>query len=501
MQFVSWLNEIIWAPLVYFTLGVGLFFSIATRFLQARHIKSMVKLMFEGKTSDDKDSKAGITPFQALSLSLSSRIGVGNIAGVATAIAYGGPGSLFWMWMMAFLGGATAFIESTLAQIYKTKENGQLRGGIPYYIEKGLSIKWLSVLVAIVALICYAILFPGIQSNSISSGLHSALGINTSVTGIILVALLGFIIFGGVQRISNFAQAIVPFMALGYILVAVYILIINITEVPNMLALVFSSAFGTNSIFGGIIGSAIAWGVRRALFSNVAGVGEGTYSSAAADVSHPAKQGLVQAFSIYIDTLFICTATGFMILLTGMYNVTPVNKEPIVHNIGNVEPGPIYTQSAVDTVLPGFGSIFVAIAIFFFAFTTLMAFYYIAETNLSYITRSIRNVWLEYILKFILLTVTYYGSVQTAEFVWVIGDIGYGSLAWLNIITLLILAKTALKTLKDYEIQKKNGINPIFDPIKLGIKGATYWEKEFDSKRFIYKETYEKKVKTKDLQQ
>lgn len=469
---VNWLVDQVWSTgLVFFVLAGGLFFTIVTRFVQFRYFKQMIKLIFEGKSSE-----TGISSFQAFCLALAGRVGIGNIAGVATAIAYGGPGAIFWMWVMALLGGASAFIESTLSQVYKSKIDNEYRGGTPYFIEKGLNIKWFAVLMAIVVTLSYGVLVPGIQSNSIAVGFENTLGLNTTTTGIIMVALLGVIIFGGVKRIAGVADKVVPFMALGYVVVTFIVLFANISEVPKMFSLIFSSAFGMNEAFGGILGSAIAWGVRRAIFSSVAGVGEATYSSAAAEVSHPAKQGLVQAFSIYIDTIVVCTATAFMILVTGMYSVTPIGKEPIVDTMRGIEAGPIYTQEAVETVFPGYGALFVAIAIFFFAFTTLMAYYYIAETTIVYLDRNQKMKWLKTAYKFVFLAMVFFGCVQSATLMWALGDLGFGSMAWLNLIAILLLTKPTLKVLKDFDTQMKAGKDPVFDPIKVGIKGADFWE-------------------------
>ncbi|WP_019155736.1 alanine/glycine:cation symporter family protein [Robertmurraya massiliosenegalensis] len=473
--FVSWLNGIIWSPaLVYLCLGVGLVFSIATKFLQIRHIGDMGKLMFNRESSN-----AGISSFQAISMSLAGRVGTGNIAGVATAIAFGGPGAVFWMWVIAFLGASSGFIEATLGQVYKTKQNGQFRGGPAFYIEKGLGIKWYAILFAIVTVIATGALLPGVQSNSMSTAIDTAFGINPWVSGITVCVILAIIIFGGVKRIAKTAEFVVPVMAVGYIFVALIILIMNIDRVPEVFGLIFSSAFAMNSAFGGILGAAISWGVKRGVYSNEAGQGTGPHAAAAAEVSHPAKQGLVQAFSVYIDTLFICSATAFMILITGMYNVTPEGEEAIVVNLAEMEPGPGYTQSAVESAMPGFGAPFVAIALLFFTFTTIMAYYYMAETNLAYINQKVRRVWSEYLLKIVFIAMVLYGCVKTADVAWALGDVGVGSMAWLNIIAILLLAKPALAVLKDYEEQKKAGKDPVFDPVKLGIKGADFWEKEY----------------------
>ncbi|GIN21803.1 MAG TPA: alanine:cation symporter family protein [Bacillus bacterium] len=471
---INWLVDQVWGTgLVVFALGAGLFFSITTRFVQIRYFKEMILLLFEGKSSEN-----GISSFQAFCLALSGRVGVGNIAGVATAIAYGGPGAVFWMWVMALLGGASAFIESTLAQVFKSKVGNAYRGGTPYFIEKGLNLKWFAVIMAVVVTISYGFLTPGVQANNIAAGMENAFGLNKTVTGIFLVALLGVIIFGGLKRIASVSQTVVPFMAVGYVVVTFIVLGLNYDKVPGMLSLIFTSAFGSNQIFGGIVGTAIAWGVRRAIFSNVAGCGEATYSSAAAEVSHPAKQGLVQAFSVYIDTILVCTATGLMILVTGMYNVTPEGRDPIVQTLPGIEAGPAYTQMAVETVLPGFGPGFVSIAIFFFAFTTLMAYYYIAETTLIYLSGKRELPWLKTTLKIVMLLMIFIGSVKSASMMWALGDIGFGSMAWLSLLAILLLTKPTLKVLKDYETQKKAGKDPVFDPIQAGISGADFWEEK-----------------------
>ncbi|WP_040209619.1 alanine/glycine:cation symporter family protein [Neobacillus jeddahensis] len=474
-QFVNWLSGVIWSPaLIYLCLGVGLFYTLATRFLQVRHMKDIISLMFKGKKSD-----AGISSFQALTLALSGRVGTGNIAGVATAIAFGGPGAVFWMWAIAFLGAGSAFVEAALGQVYKVKQDGQFRGGPAYYIEKGLKMKWYAVLFAVVTVIATGVLLPGVQANSIAAGIENAFDITPAITGAILVILLAVIIFGGVKRIARVAEIVVPFMALGYIIVALLITLLNISELPNVLKLIFSSAFGADAAFGGILGAAISWGVKRGIYSNEAGQGTAPHAAAAAEVSHPAKQGIVQAFSVYIDTLFVCSATAFMILITGMYNVVPEGKAAIVNNLGNVEPGPVYTQRAVESVLPGFGAPFVAISLFFFAFTTIMAYYYMAETNLAYINQKVKRVWTDYLLKVAILGMVFYGSIKTAGLAWTLGDIGVGSMAWLNIIAILLLSKPALRVLKDYEAQLKDGKDPVFDPVKLGIKDAEFWEHDY----------------------
>lgn len=472
---VDWLNGILWGPImIYGILIVGLVFSIMTRFVQIRRIKEMFVLMFTGEKSE-----AGISSFQALTVALSGRVGTGNIIGTASAIAFGGPGAVFWMWVTAFIGASTAYVESTLAQIYKVKKNGLYRGGPAYYMEKGTGKRWFGVVFAIAAILAMAILMPGVQSNAISSAMDNAFNIKPWITGLITITLLGFIIIGGVKRIANAAQIIVPFMAIAYILVAFIVIMMNISEVPAVFGLIFRSAFSLDATFGGMIGAAIAWGVKRAIYSNEAGQGTGPHAAAAAEVSHPAKQGLVQAASVYIDTLLVCSATALMILFMGTYN-TNVNSSDGALIVEHV-PGATYTeftQLAVTNALPflnNFGSAFVAFALFFFAFTTLMAYYYIAETNIAYLFSGRTEGIITWILKFVLLGSAFYGSVRKSDLAWVFGDIGLALMVWTNVIGIIISVKPSIIALKDYEAQRREGKDPVFDPIKLGIKNADFW--------------------------
>jgi alanine or glycine:cation symporter, AGCS family len=480
---VNSLNNIIWSnALIVLCLGTGLYFSLRTRFMQVRHVKEMVTLLFKGEKSEQ-----GISSFQAICVSLAGRVGTGNIAGVATAIAMGGPGALFWMWAIAFLGAGSAFVESVLGQVYKEEVDGEYRGGPAYYIEKGMGQKWYAITFAIATVVAMGIFLPGVQSNSIATGVQNAFGVTPMVTGLVLIALLALIIFGGLKRIASATEFIVPFMAGAYILMAVIIIAVNASQIPAVLSLIFKSAFGAEQAFAGILGSTIAWGVKRGIYSNEAGQGSGPHAAAAAEVNHPTKQGLVQAFSVYVDTLFVCSATGFMILMTGSYNVLNSSGGFITENLPGVEYGPAFTQMAIDKLMPGtgFGAAFVAIALFFFAFTTLMAYYYMSETNVAYIMRKVFNAkdskLATNILRIGILAATFYGAVKTAGLAWAMGDIGVGVMAWLNIIAILILAKPALACLKDYEAQQKAGIHRddmTFDPVKLGIKGASFWEEK-----------------------
>lgn len=470
---VNTLVSYIWSnALVYLALVVGLYFTLITRGVQFRYLGEMLRLLRE-----KQESGSGISSFQAFCMSLSGRVGVGNIAGVATAIAAGGPGAVFWMNVMALLGGASAFIESTLAQIYKTNINGEYRGGSPYYIEKGLNLKSFAVLVATVICLSYGILVPGIQANTIAASFTSAFSMPTWATGIFITILLAILIFGGTKRIARAADRIIPLMAAGYIVLMLAVLLTHLNAVPETFALIFRSAIGIDAVFGGIAGYSISWGVRRAVFSNVAGAGEATFSSAAAEVSHPVKQGLVQSFSVYIDTIVVCTATALMILVTGMYNVQPEGfTSPLVEHLPGIAAGTAYTQSALGTVFGNFGSIFIAVGIFFFAFTCLMAYYYIAETALVYLDSKVKFPILTTVLKVVFLAIVYFGSIQTADLMWGLGDIGFGSMCYLNFIAIVLLSKPALRALKDYDRQKEAGLNPVFDPDTAGVSNADFWK-------------------------
>ncbi|ASI88891.1 alanine/glycine:cation symporter family protein [Vibrio mediterranei] len=490
---VDFLNGIIWSPaLIYLCLGAGLFYSVLTRFVQVRHFFEMWRLLLSGKSSEK-----GISSFQALAVSLSGRVGTGNIAGVAAAIGFGGPGAVFWMWMVAFFGAATAYIESTLAQIYKEEDEGQFRGGPAYYIEKAMGQKWYAWIFAIATIFACGVLLPGVQSNSIGNAVETAFGtgamIDTAIgtisfakifTGAVISVILAFIIFGGVKRIANFTQIVVPFMALAYIIIAFVIILLNIGEVPGIVSMIISDAFTPMAGFG----AAIGWGVKRGVYSNEAGQGTGPHAAAAANVDHPAQQGLVQSFSIYIDTLLVCSATAFMILITGAYNVHGPESTFLVQNLAETvgANGPAFTQLAIESTMPGVGKLFIAFALFFFAFTTILAYYYIAETNIAYIRRTFKVNGLMFILKLVLITSVFYGTVKAANLAWAMGDVGVGLMAWLNIVGILIIffiAKPAIIALKDYEKQQEQGVEEYtFNPVALGIKGADYWEGRYERK-------------------
>ena len=478
-KIINTFNGWVWSPaLVVLCLAAGLYFSFGTRFVQVRRFGEMARLLF----STDKTQKTGITSFQAFAMALSGRVGTGNIVGVATAIGYGGPGAIVWMWIIAFLGAGSAFAEATLAQIFKENHKGEYRGGPAYYIEKGLKARWLGVIFAICAVVACGIFLPPVQSNGIAMSFANTFQINQAWIGLVVALLIGFVIIGGVKRIANVAQVVAPFMAILYILLAIVILIIHISEVPAVFGDMIRSAFGMNEVLGGILGSTIAWGVKRGIYSNEAGQGTAPIVAAAAKVSHPVKQGLVQAFSVYVDTLLVCTATAVMILACKTYNVFAADGSLLmtstVAHLG--EPDVSYTTAAISTLLGGkLGGLVVSFALFFFVFTTIMAYYYYAETNLVYLFGKGRKerlfIW---ILRISLVAAVFYGSLNKASLMWSLGDIGVGTMAWINIIAILLLSRIAFRSLRSYEKQKKAGKEPTFDPDELKIKNADFWEKK-----------------------
>lgn len=487
--FIDTLNTVIWSPvLVFLCLGAGIYFTVVTKFLQIRCIPDMIKQLKDGESSE-----SGVSSFQSLMISLAGRVGVGNISGVATAIAFGGPGAVFWMWAVALLGSATSFVECTLAQVYKEKDQdtGEYRGGPAYYIEKaykhtkaGPFMLVYGCVFAVAMILATSYFLPAIQANGVAAAVDNAWGISVGWSAVVLAGVLAIIIVGGVKRIANFASLVVPFMAGAYILFAIIILFVNFSQIPEVFGMIFKSAFGAEQAFSGLLGSAIMWGVKRGIYSNEAGQGTGPQSAAAAEVSHPAKQGFVQAFAVYIDTLFVCSATAFIIISTDMYKVFENESEDGPVRYAGAIPddiavGPGYVQHGLDTLLSGFGPTFIAIAIAFFAFTTVLAYYYMAEVNLTYFNRWIKSkvarrtlVW---VLRVLLVGSVVIGATSTPGAAWALGDIGVGATAWLNIIAILFLQIPALKCLKDYSAQKKAGKDPQFDPEALGIKNAEFW--------------------------
>lgn len=448
---LSTINDIVWNPgLVVLLLLAGLYFSIRTRFLQVRRIGLMMRSLFGKKQGDQ-----GISSFQAFCLALSGRVGTGNIVGVAAAIASGGPGAIFWMWVVAFLGASTSFVESTLAQIYKFPHASGFRGGPFSFIEQGMGKRSLGVVYAIVTILSAGVFLVCVQANGVSSTLSNAFSVPPLATGIGMAVLMAVVIMGGVKRLAKVASVITPIMAFGYILMSLVVVFAHIQQVPAMLGLIVRSAFGMDPVLGGILGSTISLGVRRGLFSNEAGQGTGAIVSASADVPHPAQQGLAQGFSVYVDTLLVCTATALMILTSGSYNVMDPSGAILVESApalgGNFT---AFTQSAVDSVFPGFGGRFVSIAMLFFVFSTFLAYYFYAESSMLFLFRdrgSLKEKLNVRGLQVVMLFSIVFGAAGEPNLTWKLGDIGSGIMTWMTVITILILCPKALKSLKDYE--------------------------------------------------
>lgn len=467
-MFVNQMEAMVWSMvLVVLCLGVGLYLSLRLKFPQIRLVKEMVKLL-----TSKEESESGITPFQAFATTVGARVGMGNIAGVASAIFYGGPGSVFWMWMIAVIGAASAFVESALAQAYKVKSpDGEFTGGPAYYIEKGLKCKPYAVVFAVVAFLGPGFLMPGVQINSLVTVFEEAFSVNKILVGAICCIVLGIVVYGSIKRIAHIAEMLAPAMCAVYILAALIIVGLNITKLPGIFLMIIQSAFGVHAVLGGILGSAVSWGVKRGIYSNEAGMGCGAIVSAAAECSHPVKQGLIQSFSIYVDTLFIGTSTALIVLLTGTFDVIDGAGNFLMSQTGGIEAGIKWTQHALMSTFGSWSGKALAIIIVLFVFTSMTGYCYQAESNIRYLTGNSKKAIA--IARAVFLMASFLGAIVNADAVWAMGDIGYGLMAWANIIAIALLAPKAVALLKDYEKQKKEGKDPTFDPAEFGIEEET----------------------------
>ncbi|ROT92332.1 alanine/glycine:cation symporter family protein [Gordonibacter urolithinfaciens] len=449
---------------------VGVYFTIRTKAVQLRYLKDMFSQLTEKKHVQGERS---ISSFQALMVSTASRVGTGNIAGVATAIATGGPGAVFWMGLMAIIGAASAFVESTLAQIWKVRgKEGEFRGGPAYYIEQALGKRWLGVLFAVLLILCFAFGFNGLQAFNATSSLEYyipdyATNGTAIACGIVLAVMTAFVIFGGAKRISVITSIIVPIMAVGYIGIAVWTTIANIGELPKVFGMVLASAFDFQAIFGGFAGSVVMLGIKRGLYSNEAGMGSAPNAAATASVSHPCKQGLVQSLSVYIDTLLICTCSAMMVLVFYVQDpeaAAALNGMPLV-------------QMAVNNSVGEVGIHFITFAIFAFAFSSLIGNYFYAENNLRFIKGNSRA--LLFVFRIVCLGVIFYGAVNSFDLAWNIADIFMGFMAMVNLVAILLLGKWALKVLDDYTAQRKAGKDPVFVADRIpGLPKTECWHTE-----------------------
>lgn len=461
MDFLNWLvgplNNFLWTYiLIAVLLVLGVYFTVRTRFVQVRLFKEMFRLIVEKKDNND-----GVSPFQAFTISAASRVGTGNVTGVALAIGIGGPGAVFWMWVIAIIGMATAFIESTLAQVYKVKDGDTFRGGPAYYMEKALGLRKLGIVFAILLTLCFGFIFNAVQSNTISQSFMDVFGLKDWIIGLVLVIATAIIIFGGVKRIVKVTEIVVPIMATFYIVIAFYIVVTNITQIPEVFNLIIGHAFGLREVVGGGIGAAMMQGIRRGLFSNEAGMGSVPNAAATANVSHPAKQGLVQSLGVFFDTIIVCSATAFIIILAGLYTTGESD-------------GIVLTQESMALHVGAWAPYFVAIAILFFAFSSIIGNYYYGETNIEFIKAN-KN-WMT-VYRFLVLGMVMFGAMAKVSVVWDMADLFMGLMAVINLVVIALLGSVAFKVLEDFNKQRKQGLNPVFKASSIpGLKGAECWE-------------------------
>ena len=439
-------NNLLWTYVMIAALiGCALYFTLRSGFVQFRMLGEMIRQLANSNERHHTEGKH-ISPFQAFAVSLASRVGTGNLAGVATAIAVGGPGAVFWMWIIALIGSANAFIESTLAQLYKRRTEDSFIGGPAYYILHGLKCRWMAILFSVLTILTFGFAFNTVQSNTLCEAVENAFGFSHIHMGIAITVATLVIIFGGIQRIAKVSSIIVPIMALGYILLAFTIVILNIGQLPAVIELIIKSAFGMEQVVGGGLGAALMQGIKRGLFSNEAGMGSAPNVAATASTSHPVKQGLIQSLGVFTDTLIICSCTAFIILMSGI-------------EFGGQMDGIRLTQEALTTQIGGAGRIFVAIAIFFFAFSSIIGNYYYGEANIKFITSS-RKVLNAYRLLVGVMVMS--GAVMSLQTVWSLADLTMALMTLCNIAAIVLLGGQVMTLLKDYRKQKSAGLDPVF---------------------------------------
>jgi AGCS family alanine or glycine:cation symporter len=446
-------NGVIWGKLlIYLLLGAGVYFTVRTGFVQFRHFGHVFTVMRRSL----KAPGGGISSFGAFATCMAQRVGTGNIVGVALALTIGGPGAVFWMWVVALVGMATSFVENTLAQLYKVRdEDGTFRGGPAYYMTRGLGMRWMGIVFSVLLVSSLGFIFNAVHANSMTDALHAGFGLDRWLSGAAIVAVAALVVFGGIRRIAHFAEAVVPLMALAYLAVAFVVVALHLTELPRIVALIVRSAFGLEQAAAGGLGwaasQAIMQGVRRGLFSNEAGLGTSPNAAATAEVRHPAAQGFVQMLGVFTDTIVICTATAAIILLSGLY-------EPN----GELTGVPL-TQESLQLQVGAWGSPFVAIILQFFSFTTIVANFYFGETNAVFLAGTRRVV---FPFRLALLACVMMGSVAALETVWKLADVAMGLMAVINLVAILLLSPLACRVMRDYTDQLDRGIEPVFDPQK-----------------------------------
>ena len=469
LKMIDSTNTFLWSYiLIVMLITLGLYFTFRTKFVQFRYIKEMFRLLGNGGAKDSK-KQGKVSSFQAFCISTSSRVGIGNIAGIAIAIIGGGPGAIFWMWIIALIGSASSFVESTLAQIYKVKDGDSFRGGPAYYIEQGLNKKWLGVTFAILITISFGFIFNAVQANTVATAFNSAFGIDKMIIGVVLALLTAGVIFGGIHRVAKISEIIVPIFAGLYILVSLFIIVTNLNYIPSVFKLIFESAFGMREIAMGTMGGMMLTGIKRGLFSNEAGMGSAPNAAATADVSHPVEQGLIQTLGVFTDTIVICSCTAFIILLYPTYMETGLT-------------GIELTQAALSAHIGPIGNIFIAICIFLFAFSSIVGNYYYGQSNMEFVNLSKKGL---NIFRIIVIGMVFFGALVKVQIVWDLADLFMGLMAIINLVAIALLGKYSFLALDDYTKQKKDGVkNPIFNASNIkGLENVECWnEKEFTTK-------------------
>lgn len=448
INIINQVNDLLWGYVIIAVLvGCGVWFTVRMRFVQFRMLGEMVRLLFDSPTKTGRQQKH-ISSFQAFTVSLASRIGTGNLAGVATAIVVGGPGAVFWMWVMALFGAATAFVESTLGQLYKLRHRDSFIGGPAYYIQRGLHCRWMAVLFAILITVTFGLANNSVQTNTICGAMEGAFGWNPTIVGIVLMVLTLLVVFGGIQRIARVSSILVPLMALGYLILALVIIVMNIHLIPHVFKVIIESAFGLEQAVGGTVGAAIMNGVKRGLFSNEAGEGSAPNAAATAAVSHPVKQGFIQALGVFTDTLVVCSCTAFIILVSGFYEHPQLN-------------GIMLTQEALESQVGSLGPIFIALAILMFAYSSMIGNYYYGEANIRFMTNRPIVLTVYRILSGGVMVML--GALLSLNTVWSIIDFCMALLTACNLVAIILLGKYVFRLLDDYTSQRQQGIkSPTF---------------------------------------
>lgn len=461
------MNDLLWGDfLVGVLIVAGLYFTLSSRFVQLRYIKQMFTVL-KDKPETLPDGTKGISAFKAFTISAASRVGTGNVAGVATAIVLGGPGAVFWMWVIAFIGAGTAFFESTLGQLYKVRDKeGGYRGGPAYYMDKGLNQKWLAVFFAVLITVTFGFAFNGLQANTIAAAYNGAFDIDRNIIGIVLAVITAAVIFGGAKRIANVTGYIVPIMATVYLAVVIFILIINYDLILPMIGQIFASAFGFQEAFAGAVGAAILNGFQRGLFSNEAGMGSVPNAAASAAVSHPVKQGLIQSLGVYFDTMIVCTATAVIIL---MYTDLSFGED--------ATQGIEVTQAAMSAQMGDFGAVFIAIVILLFAYSSILGNYFYGQSNINFIKE---HPVVLFVFKLLVIAMVYIGAVMDITLAWNTADVFMALMAVTNIVAIIGLSKVVFTVSKDYSDQLKAGKHPVFyiDNVDIDKNGIGEWDRD-----------------------